>query len=739
MHDFPQSNQLPTHQPPPHGHRAHLPAPIQSVMEELGTAIDFRRIFYLLLRQWWIIALITGIVTVATVGYAMRLPKIFESRAVIQVQQQQQQVVKIQGVNDESPASPDFVNTVVQALTSRNLMRRVVEANNLRANPAFVSPGSNPTDIQIADKMAGKVRVQLRKGTRLIDITVEDADPVMARDLAASVVREFLRENISQRVSISNVATDFLAEEAQKLKRKLEDSESKLQRYKEEKQAVSLEDRQNIIVSRLTELSSKATEAKGVRLRLESDIEQVRKVDPGNVEDLLRIGSVAAIPQVAGTRQQLIAENTDFAALQERYGEKHPKHIAAVTRIETLKKNLAESVSKAGEILTGQYDSSVQTEAKLNAALKEQEAAALELNKIAIPYNVLQRDVETDRTLYDSVIARMKETAITAGVEQTPYTLVEEPLVPSRASKPDRKRMIILAFAFSMAISVLGIIVIDSMDSSLRSVDDAETTLHLSALVGIPNHKNIKVKKSNRTGTLRDRYPIAAIEAPASTLAEAYRTLRVSLSMLGPETERRVLLFVSAIPEEGKTYTSLNTAVALAQQGLKTILIDADLRRPSLQKALLDSKTTHLGLTDFFSGNAVLDQVVIPTTIENLSLIPAGSRAPNPAELLASAKIRDLFDELLKTSDRIVIDTAPVNAVSDTLVIAPHADKTILVIQSGKTPRKAILRAVHLLRKAGAKFGGFALNRLPTGRTAGYYYYYYGDKYEKDSVYGTKS
>ena len=731
--------QLPTHAPPPHGHKVHMPAPIQSAMDEVGASIDFRRILHLILRRWWVIALVTGIATIATIGHVMRLPKIYESRAVLQVQQQEQQVVKIQGVSEENPSTIDFINTVVQSLASRNLMLRIIQTKDLRNNPAFVTPGSNPTDIQLADKMRGKVRVQLRKGTRLIDITVEDTDPVMARDLATSLVKEFLRENISQRVSISQIATDFLAEEAEKLKRKLEESESKLQRYKEEKQAVSLEDRQNIIVSRLSELSSKVTDAKGERLRLESDIEQVRLVDPANVEDLLRIGSVAQIPQVSEARQQLMAANTEFAALQDRYGEKHPKHIAATTRIDSLKKTLAESVSKAGDILNRQYEASVQTEQKLATALKEQETAALELNKIAIPFNVLQRDVETDRTLYDAVIARMKETALTAGVEQTPFSLVEEPLVPSYATKPDRKRMVALAFALSLVAAIGCIVLLDSLDSSLRSVDEAESTLHLPALVGIPNHKPVKVKKSNRTGTQRDKYPIASIEDPASTLAEAYRTLRVSLSMLGPEAERRVILFVSAIPEEGKTYTSINTAVSLAQQGLKTLLVDADLRRPSLHKALLDAKETPPGLTDLFSGNAGLDQIILPTAIPNLSLIPAGSRAPNPAELLASADLKGLIEDLQKTYDRVVIDTAPVNAVSDTLVLAAHAHKTILVIQAGKTPRKAILRAIHLLRKAGAKVAGFALNRLPTGRMAAYYYYYYGDKYEKDSVYGTKS
>jgi capsular exopolysaccharide synthesis family protein len=769
-------------QHPPDRKFANPAKAIHASIEELGTITDFRRIYYLLWQRWWIIAIFMGLSMLASLGYVMRQPKIYESRAVVQVQQSEQQVVNIDGVSQENPSSPDFINTVVQSIMSRNLMLRVIDANKLRTNPTFVAPGAKPTDIQLADKLRSKVKASLRRGTRLIDITVEDKDPVMARDLAVSFVKEFLRENFSQRLSVSRVATDFLQEEGQKLKRKLEESELKLQRYKEQNQAVSLEERQNITVERLRELSSKATEAKGERIRLESDIEQVRKVSANNTEELLRIGSVAVIPQVAEARRQLMEADTEVAALQDRYGQRHPKFIAAMTKIDSLKKSLRESAGKAGDILNRQYEAAVQTESKLTAALKEQEGAALDLNKMAIPFNVLQREVESDRALYDSVIKRMKETAVTGAVEQSPYILIEEPLVASLPSKPNRTRSLAMAMVMSFFLAIAGVIFFDSLNSSLRSVDEAESILHLPALVGIPNHaptglnrfkqaverekgalpgriqraRNLTQSKQGKESTVlenlqdlirpapiertdSEKYPIATIEEPESGLAEAYRTLRVSISMLGPEEERRVLLFVSAIPEEGKTYTSLNTAVVFAQQGLKTILIDFDLRRPSLHKALLTVDTLPIGLTDYFSGNARLPSIIIPTEIENLSLIPAGHRAPNPAELLSSADIPKLFAQLLKRYDRIVVDSAPVNAVSDTLIVAPHADKTILVVRAGKTPRKAILRSLHLLRKAQAKMAGFVLNRLPSGRAASYYYYYYGDKYEKDSVYGSRA
>lgn len=761
---------------------SHQPHPrIHAAMDRMENLFDFRRLYNLVLSRWWIIALVVGFATLATIGYLFTATKIYESRAVLQVQQQEQQVVNIDGVREDNPSTLDYVNSVVQALTSRNLLLRVIDANNLRQNEDFAPPRGTPySDVELADMLEKKVTVKLRRLTRLVEITVQDPDPEMARNLAASFVKEFLRENFAQKMSVTQVANDFLEEEAKKLKAKLEESERKLQAYKEQNQAVSLDERQNIIVEQLKEINTQVTEAQSERMKLESDIEQVKAVG-NNPEELMRIGSVAELPQVKEARELLVEAESELAQLQDRYLHKHPKHIAAVKKVDSLRDSLNRNLLKAGDILGRQYAASQQTEAKLNEALEKQEGSALDLNNLAIPFNVLQREVETDRALYESVIKRMKETAVTSGIEQAPFTLIEEPMVASKPSKPRKMRTLALALVLSTLLAVGGLVLYDNMDTSLRSVDDAESALELSSLAGIPDHrpaglkrltevvsreKNVLphrlekakklaaktkqgggfaagelqdlVKPAPDTRTDREKYPIATIDDPASSLAEAYRTLRANLAMLGPEENRRILLFVSAIPEEGKTYTSLNTSVVLAQQGHKTLVVDVDLRRPSMHKALLGAGDPPPGLTDIFTGNAKLDDVIIPTSVPNLFFLSAGTRAPNPAELIASADIRFLIQQLGEKFERVIFDSAPVNAVSDTLSVAPHVHKTILVVRAGKTPRKASSRALMLLRKSGAKVAGFVLNRLPTGRTAGYYYYYYGDKYEKDSAYGGK-
>jgi succinoglycan biosynthesis transport protein ExoP len=762
--------------PGPHQHHARLHA----AMDRMENLFDIRHLYNLVLSRWWIVALVVGFAALATIGYLLTATKIYESRAVLQVQQQEQQVVSMDQVREDNPSTLDYVNSVVQALTSRNLLLRVIDANNLRTNEDFAPPRSKPySDVELADLLEERVTVKLRRLTRLVEITVEDPDPELARNLAASFVKEFLRENFQQRMTVSQVANDFLQEEAEKLKKKLEESERKLQAYKQENQAVSLDERQNIIVEQLKEINTQVTVAQGERMKLESDLEQVREIG-NNPEELMRIGSVAALPQVQEARELLIEAESELAQLQDRYLQKHPKHIAAVKKVDSLRDSLNRNLLKAGDILGRQYSASKQTEAKLTEALQKQEGSALDLNNLAIPFNVLQREVESDRALYESVIKRMKETAVTSGIEQAPFTLIEEPMVASKPSKPRKLRTLALVLVLSTLLAVGGLVVYDNLDTSLRSIDEAEAALELASLAGIPDHRPVGLKRLREvvsrekdvlperfekakklaaktreggvgaadlqdlvkpapdTRTEREKYPIATIDDPASALAEAYRILRADLSMLGPEENRRILLFVSAIPEEGKTYTSLNTAVVLAQQGHKTLLVDVDLRRPSMHKALLGVSDPPPGVTDVFTGNAKLEDVIRPTGIDNLFFLSAGTRAPNPAELVAAADVPFLVQQLGAQFERVIFDSAPVNAVRDTLSIAPHVHKTVLVVRAGKTPRKVVNRAIMLLRKSGAKVAGFVLNRLPTGRTAGYYYYYYGDKYEKDSAYGGK-
>jgi len=762
-----------------HSHGMHMPG-----LEEVEQMIDFHRYYYLLVKRLWVIGLVVALGMVAAFAWVIRKPNIYESRAVIQVEQSERKILKADSVTEDAPQSLDFVKTVVSSLTSRNILLRVVKANQLEKNRNFApwKLGSY-TDDQLAAMMERKVKVKERRGTRLIDITVEDRDPEMARNLAASMVKEFLREEFDQRMSVSMVANDFLKEEAEKLKKKLEASEQELQRYRETNNAVSLEQNQNIIVDKLQEVSRSVTEAKNARLKIESDLDQLKKVAPGDTDALLRISSVASIPEIAQLNTELLKAQADLAAVKEVFKPKHPKYIAAVNRIDGLHQALSDAAAKAGETLTKQYEIAGQNESKLEEALHEQEAKALELNKLSIPYNVLSREVETDRAMYQSVVSRLKETGVSAGAESAPYRLVEAPLVPSSPSKPHRLKLLLIAFILLTISASAGVIIQDGMSSGIRTLDEAETLLGSPVLSAVPDQQltppeQLAVRLARERVVLPERleiarkllkrrkegkkvgrrhlrpllreaprletekeiphYPIPLLDDPSSQLAEAYRSIRASITLLGKKEPLRVLLFTSAVPEEGKTFSSLNTAVSYAQQGEKTLLIDADLRRPSVHHALFEGREFP-GLGDYLAGEMSLDAVTHPVEkVPGLSVITAGRRLPNPAELLGKAPWQTITTELLAKFDRIIIDSAPVNAVSDPLYLAGPVGHVVMVIRADKTPRKAIQRAAALLRReTGQPLTGLVLNRMTRGGSAGYYYYHYGDKYLKDSVYGT--
>jgi capsular exopolysaccharide synthesis family protein len=373
-----------------------------------------------------------------------------------------------------------------------------------------------------------------------------------------------------------------------------------------------------------------------------------------------------------------------------------------------------------------QYDTAVQAEAKLQKSLKEQEQKALELGRIAIPYNVLQRDVESDRALYESVTLRLKETYITGEIDNAPFRVSEEPMVATRPSKPRKKFILALALVLGVVMGIGTVIGIDLIDSSLRTVDEAESYLGLPALASVPERRDTTL-----LGRLKaaQRHPILLFDAPASAEAEAFRSLRTSISLLGKASELRSFLFTSALPSEGKTFVALNFAASFAEQGLETVIIDADLREPRLDQALL-TEAENPGLTDLLSGQIGVNEAVKATRHENLSVLPAGRRVPNPAKLLSNREFDRVVESLLQEFDRVVIDTPPVNAVSDSLLLAASAHATCLVVRAGKTPKKAIRRSIQQLHVAEARLAGFVFNRLPIhGRSAGYYYYYYGERY----------
>jgi capsular exopolysaccharide synthesis family protein len=672
-------------------------------------AFDFPRWKRLLGRHAWLIFIIIAAALAGMWVYVRFQPPIYASRAAIQLEQQQPKVLnKIEAINEAKLDAEDYVKTVVELLSSDSLMLRVVKANGLDRDPAFVRPkpfGVPYLDSELAAKMQRKVTISQRHGSRIVDVVVEDRDPRQAALLANSIVNEFLREAFQQNVSASTSANEFLLDQAESLKKKLQISEQKLQQYREQNQAVSLDEKQNITVEKLKDINAKVTAARSERMRLEADLNQVRHSNGSDIGRLLEIGSVASLPQVSEIRVQLIKAKEDFAAVTKRYLSGHPKYVAATAEVNDLERSLADAVRKAREVLTQQYQAAVDLENKLNDALKEQEDKALELNRISIPYNVLAREAESDRVLYDNVITRLKETGVTKGADLAPYRIAETAMVSASPVRPRRAMLMLVALLGGTALGIGVVVTRNLLDTTVHTVDDAEKCFGLEILAAVPEQKG----SSKGIGFLKN---------PASAQAEAVRALRASLLRTGKGDEaHRSYVIASALPLEGKTTICLNLAAAFARQGLRTLVIDADLRRPQISELLTGvSRAKVCGLSDYLCRQAGLEQVIHPLAadgvVNNLCVLPAGQPVGDPAELLALPAFPELLAKLRQKFDRIVIDSAPVTAVSDTLAFAAASGGVCFVIRAGKTPSETVQAALDQLAKAGATIIGAVINRM---------------------------
>jgi succinoglycan biosynthesis transport protein ExoP len=691
--------------------------------------IPWQTIYHVLLRRAWLITACTVLAGFAGVAYLARTPKKYAATTAIQVEQSETKVINIQSVTPEDASTAELLKTIEQNFMSKDLLLRVVKSSGLSNDPRFLPTGMKgpANDDLLLGLMTQAVSVKLRRGSRLIDITAQHTNPAVAQVIAQTIVKEYLRQEFEQRVGMSRMANEFLVDEANRLKGKVETSERAVQEYREKHDAGSLEEKQNITVETLKEINSRYTDARGTRMKLEAEYAQAESLREGPVENLLAIPSVAASPLVAESKKMLADKQVEIATMSHRYRSEHPKFIAAQSQLHELQTELDSRTRKAVTILQTQYAAGLSTEKSFQEALTAQQKEALELNRISIPYNTLMRDVASDQAMYEAVLKRLKETEVAKGLDTSNIRVVESARIPRSPVTPVVWQVLSMALLTGSVMGVGLVVLLHLLDSSMRTVDDAENALGISAWAAIPDNAKLK----------SDSHPLVLMEQSQTALAESFRTLRTSLTLRSKE-EARVLLFTSAVPAEGKSFCSANTAVAFAQLGLKTLLIDADLRRPSLARIFKQGPKSP-GLSEHLDKGTPLGELLMSTAVPGLHLLTAGTQASNPAELLNHGKLANFFrNPLLQEYDRIVIDSAPINAVSDTLNIVEFAQSICLILRANKTPRRALLRAYQELVTAGGHTIGLVVNRLPKSRGAGYYYYYSGGAYGNEGVYGAK-
>jgi len=673
---------------------------------------DVRGILQILTDRTWLL----GLCLVVSIGladvYLLVTPKTYASLAILYVEQRDQKVVSIQDVTQQDLESIDMMKTVEQSLTTDDLLLHVIKEDRLATNPDFLpQQAAGYTEDELLKAVKQRLTVKVRRGTRLIDVSAVSRSPELSQQIVQTLITGYEQQNLNQRAEIAASANDFLYQEVNKLKSKLEKSESDLETYREQNNAVSLEEKQNIVVDTLKDLNVKLGEARSLRMKLESDVTAYRQADSDPLQIRL-ISSVATDATVVDAENRVADQQRVIAGLAQQFRPEHPKFIDAQAQLTQLQVALKTAILASGAQISTAYDSALADEQKIQDALKEQEQQALQLDKIAIPYNVLSRTLEADRALYQSMVTRLGETNITRSLDLIPVRVMAEPRLTVEPVGP--KFVIIMALGLFVGIfGGAGVCVfVSSLDASMRSVEEVEDALGLQVLASIPQGK-------------KGRHPreIPMLTEPYSAASEAFRSLRTVLE-LKEIGERQIILFTSSSANEGKTFCSINCAVAFSQQGYKTLLIDTDLRNPSVSKRL-NLATGKPGLTDCLAGKTRPDEVILRTAISELYVMTSGTRVAYSREIISGTLIEDLLkDPALSSYNRILLDTPPVNAVSDALQFAPHASAICLVVRAGLTPVNAVHRALTALKIAHGKDIGIVLNRIAAARYNPYGYHF---------------
>lgn len=672
-----------------------LPAPYGADPTYFLPKVEPGRLLGVVLRRGWIVVLFAAVGAAALYAYAGRLPKTYRATGSVYVSSQAPLVLDIRAVAPEETRDLEQMRSVEQGMSASTLLMRVIEVNRLAEDPAFAPQGASQQ--ALLGKLAGRVNIELRRGTRIIDLQVDDTDPARAKRLVESLVTEYEKWTNDRQKAITQQASEGLAREEERLRGRMEASARELQEFRETHPVPGLEGTESgsPVRDALVTLSAQLTEVTAARLRLESESEAFAKFDPSDPEALAGLESSERGTEVLAQVRAIRQKETDFGRVKERYMYKHPVFREISKEITLLNANLAETVRTAGQALEQRYRVAKENEIKLASEVALARGNAVDAEGIRQQFRGMSRDAEGDRALHDSVARRLRETSLAASVPASVLRWEGNPLLPE---KPHSPRKIVFAAAGTFAGFLGGMVLLAGLGMGDRKTRDPAAAARAT---GVPLLATLPRIAHAKDG-------MVLMSDPSSPGAEAFRRLRAILAPPPGSNTARTVLFASARAGEGKSFCALNYASSLAMQGHRTLLLDADLRRPGLSRQHLAESADDSGLGGYLDGKIDPADACFTTALPNLYMLSSGPMRADAAELLAGTRFPSLLEDAYRWFDRVVIDSPPVLAVSDVLAITRYADRTCLVVRG--SDRRELKHAADLVRSAGGTLVGFVWN-----------------------------
>jgi capsular exopolysaccharide synthesis family protein len=685
------------------------------------------------------------------------------AQSTVEIALERPKVVAFEEVLEVNTSDPEFFNTQRDLIQSRSMAEAVLSRFNLWDHPEFYTwqPLLNPVSIMLSyakrvvrtikksielvfakpgddgsnsvigetdwekierdgviSVFLSRVKVKPSQDSRIITIGFEAYSPTFAAKMADAIADTFVEWSLDRKLEATRNAREFLQRQIKEVKSALEKSEAALHQFSVDNDIVSLDKDMNLVYSQLETLNSSLAQATAEKTAKESLYKSVESANPNTI---LEVTSDPLIQDLKNEYNKLLVEYSNLSAL---FKPEYPPLKQLQAKIDEVRARLNEETKRRVAAIKADYQTALKKEEGLKKRLEEQEKLAMALNEKTIQYRILEREVQSNKSIYESLLQRFKETDVTGGIQSSGIQVLDRAPIPTVPFKPNTTRNLMLAAIVGL-IGAVGIAFLrEFLDRTIKTPEEITERMRLpvlGAILRMPENKRYK----RLTAPTEKLY----LADPRSPFSEAIRTIRASIMLSSDDHSLRSILITSCWPNEGKTTVATNLALSLAYGSNRVLLIEADLRHPGVGK-IFGIDESRPGLSNYLMFNSELDEVIHSTDIPQLFVLPVGSIIPsNPSELLQSEEMKQLLDRLRDDFDYLVIDSSPAIGLADSLMLSTITDATVLVASAGITMQRDISHVVRQLSNVKARFLGVVINRLDSARDA---YYYRYDYYYKD-------
>jgi succinoglycan biosynthesis transport protein ExoP len=690
-------------------------------------------------HQWLILTFLLAVVTLVTIA-SFKMKPVYEAAARVEVDKESQTMVPFQDANsyDEYMDTEDYIETQTKVLQSETLALLTIKSLDLEHYPEFGGTPRLPAFGEsgarqrpaILGAFLGNLSVTRVPNSRLIEVSFSAEDPQLAALVVNTHLQNYIEQNFKSKYDATTQASTWLSQELEELRVKVEKSEDARVAYERENQIWQIDEKQNITTQKLADISKTVTDAQTALAEKEALYHMALA---GNIDSLPAVRDNPVVTDLLRRKSDL---DQSYAEAVNQFGPNYPK----VQRIADEQKEVEADLNKARstmvEGIQEDYNTALNHLQILQRELETQKAAESDVAEKLVQYQILEHDADSNKQLYDGLLQKLKEAGITAGLRSSNIRVVDPALVPTSPSRPQKARNIMLALLVGLVGGVGLAIFREYLDNTVKSPDDIETLTGLPSLAVVPSLPALNGNGGRLSRFMKDsesptgtgpRVELLSYVQPKSQISEAFRALRTSLLLSQAEHPPQVILVTSALPREGKTTAAVNLAVTLAQLGDRTLLMDSDMRKPGIRRALnLNGIKESAGLSSYLAGVCTLDEAIQPhPAISNLVALTTGPVPPSPADLLSSHRMRDAISDLRRRYKFIVIDSPPIMAATDAVILSALTDGVLLVVRSGQTPKEAFTRARDLLAAVKCRLLGVVLNAVDSNAPDYYYSYRY--------------